>query len=187
MERHDMEPTGQHGDILSALDAFQRGWACPRGRTGTPVHLARQAANLLALKKDWEACSSLSEEAVRLLPYVCLPLQMDSTRQETLSEFQGLAAEAAAAALESGKEAYHALNILESGISMTNGIASDVDAFASMEGLTCSEMWDFATERDRLDTLVSYLSFPAPKYATQLWEAHIAKDHDIRRKLETLL
>lgn len=55
-----------------------------------------------------------------------------------LAKYQGLAAEAA---LEAGKKAYHALDLLESGRSVTNGLMFDLDAFTSND-VSCPEIWD---------------------------------------------
>lgn len=187
MKRHATETAREHDDMERSLSAFQRGWACPRGRTETRIHLARRAANILALKKDWKACSALLEEAVGLLHFVSLPLQMESTRQDISSQFQGLAADAAAAALESGRDPYHALNILESGTSMAKGLEYDLDVFSRFTDVQIPEVWDFGVKKDELDTLVRHASFPSPPNTTRLAETHIAKQIAILEDLQDLI
>lgn len=112
---------------------------------------------------------------------------MESTRQDISSPFQGLAADASAAALESGKDPYHALNILESGTSIAKGLEYDLDAFSRLEILQTPEIWDFGVKKDELDTLVSHASFPHPAHAARLVETHTAKEIGIRKELQDLI
>ncbi|KAL8366064.1 hypothetical protein RB595_004714 [Gaeumannomyces hyphopodioides] len=173
-KRHDT-PGGSGSDaddLDSALAAAIAGWnSGPAARTATRIVLARAAASVLATKPapDWPAASALLEQAVGLLPHVVLPTQCDATRQHWLTRFQGLGAEAAAAALAARKAPYVALNLLESGRSMTNGLMFDLDAFVEEK---CPEMWEYGLRRDGLDQLVGCLAFPAEG---RLWQAQTEK------------
>lgn len=183
-KRYDWQRGGEPKDMEDALLAFQEGWSSLGARTETRVLLAHRAASILAMKGDWPACNSLLKEAVELLHLVVLPSQSDSARQQILAKFQGLAAEAAAVALEAGEDAYKALNLLESGRSITNGLLFDIDAFSDVN---CPELWDYASKRDSLDSFLGCLSFPATAAGRRLWERQLANEEVIRSELQLLI
>ncbi|RYP07232.1 hypothetical protein DL765_009222 [Monosporascus sp. GIB2] len=185
--RYDLPKGGEPKDFDGALQAFREGWDCPSARTETRVLLARKAASILAAKSNWPECSRLLAGAVELLHFVPLPSQSDMTRQQMLSKFQGLAAEAAAAALETG-DVYQALSLLESGRSVTKGFMLDIDAFdsASHGEKTCPELWDYGPRRDSLDSFVGCLSFPATTTTRRLWESQVDKEQASYREVQSL-
>ncbi|KAK3384087.1 hypothetical protein B0T24DRAFT_588683 [Lasiosphaeria ovina] len=153
-------------------------------RAETRVLLAHQTASLLAIKDDWTACSSLLEEAVELLHFVVLPSQSDSVRARMLGRFQGIAAEAAAAALQAGKGPYHALNLYESGRSVTNDLLSDLDSFVATY---CACLEEYADKRDVLDTLLGCCSFPATTTTRRRWKSQLVREQTVRHSLKSII
>jgi CHAT domain-containing protein len=183
-KRYDMPGGGDQMDLDDALNAASQGWACPLARTETRILVARSAASILAVKKDWAAASRYLEQAVELLHSVVLPTQSDSARQRMLAKFQGLASEAAAAAMEAKRDDYLALNLLESGRSVTNGFLFDIDAFIDVK---CPEMWQYAELRGVLDSLIGCLSFPASTATKSLWKSQATKVQTVLQDMQSLV
>jgi len=183
-KRHEMAEGGDEIDLNDALKAVRKGWACPLARTETRILVARSAAAILGGKKDWAAASRFLEQAVELLHSVVLPTQSDLARQRMLAKFQGLASEAAAGAIEAKRDDYLALNLLESGRSVTNGFLFDIDDFVEVQ---CPEMWEYAELRSGLDCLTGCLSFPASISTRSLWQSQATKVQTVLQNIQSLV
>lgn len=86
--------------------------------TGTPLNrviIAREIIVQFQSLQTWEESSSLLESALLLVPKISLPFLGREDLQHVLSKLNGLPSDAAAYALQAGKEASHGLQLLELG------------------------------------------------------------------------
>ncbi|XP_044716527.1 uncharacterized protein HRG_10059 [Hirsutella rhossiliensis] len=109
------ERTGSMDDLDRALSSYKDGWRCEVAPPSKRIHLAWKAASILTRRLNWDESSQLLEEAARLLPTVSPRSLQNADKQHMLSDFAGLSSMAAATALNAGKEAHHALELLELG------------------------------------------------------------------------
>jgi len=117
--------TNSPDDLEDAVSAYKKGWACHTSPPSVRAKAALEAAQILAGQKDWEGASSLLHGAVGLLPTVSPRTIKDTDKQDMLSDFAGLASMAAATSLHTGKDAYHALKLLELGRGVIAGLLMD--------------------------------------------------------------
>lgn len=92
--------------------------APPRHRINSALYAAQELAN----KKEWSEASRITEIAVNLLPKVAPRQLKQRDQQHTLGEFGSLAALAASTALKAGKDASHAVQLLEVGRGIVTGL-----------------------------------------------------------------
>ncbi|RYP81636.1 hypothetical protein DL770_005844 [Monosporascus sp. CRB-9-2] len=118
--------TGSLNDLNRTLTSYKEGWRCYTAPPSIRIGLARNAAGILASQANWEESSSLLQEAVNLLPTVSPRLLKHTDKQHMLADFAGLASMAAATALNSGKEAYYALRLLELGRGVIAGLLMEM-------------------------------------------------------------
>ena len=116
------ERTGSMDDLNRQLSSYREGWSCRTAPPSTRIHLARRAATILTLQSNWEESSVLLQDAVKLLPSVSPRLLQHTDKQHMLADFAGLASMAAATALNAGREAHLALELLELGRGVIAGL-----------------------------------------------------------------
>ena len=109
-------------DLNASLDAFQKGWYCENATPSVRVRLARQAADIIASVENWEEALLFLDGGVRLLSILSARSLRHSDKQRVLSDYSGLASLAASVALSAGKEAFHALELLETGRSLISSL-----------------------------------------------------------------
>ncbi|KAI1303461.1 CHAT domain-containing protein [Xylaria venustula] len=99
-------------EVAESLDAP------PSDRIGS----AMLAARILINHKKWTDISRITDIAVNLLPAVAPQQLRQGDQQHIIGQFAGLAALAASAALEVGKDACHAVQLLELGRGIITGL-----------------------------------------------------------------
>jgi len=114
------------------LSSYEEGWHCLTAPPSVRISLARKAAQIRALEHDWEGSSHLLQQAVETLPDVSPRWLKHTDKQDMLADFADLASAAAATALNAGKSAYNALQLLELGCSI----------IASLVIKTCGDISD---------------------------------------------
>ncbi|RYP40255.1 hypothetical protein DL767_001798 [Monosporascus sp. MG133] len=120
------ERTGSMDDFNRALTSYKKGWRCHTAPPSMRIRLAQLAASILTEQANWEESSLLLQEAVNLLPIISPRSLKHTDKQHMLADFAGLASMAAATALNSGKEAYHALQLLELGRGVIAGLLMEM-------------------------------------------------------------
>ncbi|RYP49514.1 hypothetical protein DL768_004780 [Monosporascus sp. mg162] len=114
--------TGAQSDSERALSLWVKATESPNAAPRMRISLASSAAEILADNKNWAEASRITEIAVNLLPTVAPHQLKQQDQQHILGEFAGLTALAASAALEAGKEASHAVQLLELGRAVIAGL-----------------------------------------------------------------
>lgn len=101
-------------------------WNCLESPPLVRILAAWSAVRLFPSFAPWEKSSSILEDAVRLMPNISLVTTLERDDQERiLAQLYVLSADAAAAALEAGKGAAHALVLLELGRGILSGFVMD--------------------------------------------------------------
>ncbi|KAM0688741.1 hypothetical protein Q7P36_010816 [Cladosporium allicinum] len=147
--RHTNAPT----DLELSVSSFRQGWECRHAQPSLRIKLARMVARHLAMQSDWEQATSLLDEAVHLLPQVSLRSLQHTDKQHMLADFAGLASMAAAAALNAGKKACDALELLELGRGVIAGLLLEIRTDVSeLEQQHYDLAKEFMILRDELDS-----------------------------------
>ncbi|KZM23242.1 hypothetical protein ST47_g5617 [Ascochyta rabiei] len=113
-------------DQNQALSCFEDGWACNSASPKDRISLARRAARIYASRGDWTNSSKFLASAMVLLPLVSPRMLEQDEKQHMISQFNGLASSAAAAALNAGKSGLEALELLEQGRCVISGLLLDM-------------------------------------------------------------
>ena len=147
------ERTGSIEDFYRRLSCFEKGWACRASPPSIRITSARHAAIIFSSQLMFEDASSLLEGAVKLLPIVSPQALANNDKQYILGQFSGLASMAAALALEVGKDAYQALELLELGRCIITGLLLEIRIDISdlqQQHPTLAE--EFISFRNKLDS-----------------------------------
>jgi hypothetical protein len=140
-------------DLERSVSSFRQGWECRHAQPSLRIKLARMVARHLAIQSDWEQASSLLDEAVHLLPQVSLRSLQHTDKQHMLADFAGLASMATAAALNAGKKACDALELLELGRGVIAGLLLEMRTDVSeLEQQHYDLAKEFMILRDELDS-----------------------------------
>jgi methyl coenzyme M reductase subunit C-like uncharacterized protein (methanogenesis marker protein 7) len=182
------ERTGSIDDLNGALSSYKEGWRCHTAPPSIRIRLARQAANILSLQLNWEESSLLLQEAVNLLPAVSPRSLKHTDKQHMLADFAGLASIAAATALNAGKDAYHALRLLELGRGVIAGLLMEMrgdisDLKQQHSGLAN----EFTSLRDELDVPVDRTTSPISTDNTPSWESQAKRRREADQKFNELI
>ncbi|KAI1118248.1 CHAT domain-containing protein [Nemania sp. NC0429] len=119
--------TNQRQDLAQSISCFEEGWNCDKSPPSMRVQLAQRVARFYAEESAWEKCSILLEGAIELIPMISPRSLQRGDQQHVIADFgSGLASFAAAAALNAGKEAHHALELLEHGRGIMSGLLLDM-------------------------------------------------------------
>jgi len=145
--------TNSTDDLNRALSSCKEGWNCHSAPPSTRIHLARITAAILADQLNWEESSTFLEDAVKLLPTISPRSLKHTDKQHMLADFAGIASMAAGTALNAGKEAHHALKLLELGrgviASLLLEMRTDVSELKQQHPELAKE---FVSLRDELDS-----------------------------------
>jgi len=140
-------------DLDLSVTSFKEAWSCRKAPPSDRIRAARNAALILTLLQNWSGSSQLLQDAVKLLPLVSPRTLEHTDKQHMLGEFSGLASKAAAATLNAGKEAIHALELLELGRGVVSGllleVRTDISALKEQHRHLAEE---FERLRDELDS-----------------------------------
>ncbi|KAH8747717.1 CHAT domain-containing protein [Diaporthe sp. PMI_573] len=139
--------TGSMDDLNRRLSSYKEGWSCRAAPPSVRIGLARSAARILADQLNWRESSQLLQDAVELLPTVS-----PRSLQHMLADFAGLASMAAATALNTGRDAYHALQLLELGRGVIAGLLMEMRGdISDLKQQHPSLADEFTSLRDELD------------------------------------
>ncbi|KAH7080815.1 hypothetical protein FB567DRAFT_551610 [Paraphoma chrysanthemicola] len=142
----------QHLD--EALLYFSQAVACKDSPPAKRAESFRHAINILAGLGRWEeACGIL--ETLMDPPQHVIPRQLkNSDKQHQLSAFSSLTCFAAAFSLQAGKDAFHALQLLEAGWALTGASTSELRSdISELEDLHPDIADGFEKLREQLDSL----------------------------------
>ncbi|RYP43130.1 hypothetical protein DL770_011836 [Monosporascus sp. CRB-9-2] len=174
------ERTGSMDDFNRTLTSYKMGWRCYSAPPSIRIRLARNAAGILASQANWEESSLLLQDAVNLLPTVSPRLLKHTDKQHMLADFAGLASMAAATALNSGKEAYRALQLLELGRGIIAGLLMEMRSnISDLQQQHPNLADEFTSLRDELDKPTDK-TFPISTDDTLSWESQAKR----RRKAD---
>jgi hypothetical protein len=113
-------------DLDRALSCYKQGWNCQTSPPQHRISAAEHASVILASRSKGPEVSDFMEGAVRLLPILSPRLLDNSDKQAVLKRYTGLASMAAAIALNAGKDAHNALELLELGRSIIAGLLMEM-------------------------------------------------------------
>ncbi|KJZ72809.1 hypothetical protein HIM_07753 [Hirsutella minnesotensis 3608] len=171
--------TGSMDDLDRALSSYKKGWHCEVAPPSWRIHLAREAARILTRRLNWDESSQLLEEAVKLLPTVSPRSLQNADKQHMLSDFAGLASMAAATALNAGREANHALRLLELGRGVIAGFLLEMRTDVSdLEQQHPGLATEFKSLRDVLDSPADRTMLPTSR------ESPLSQESQLKRRRE---
>ncbi|KAB8267922.1 hypothetical protein BDV30DRAFT_231161 [Aspergillus minisclerotigenes] len=156
---------GSIDDLDTAVD-----WSCASAPPTERLKAARSALHFLVEAKKWEEASILSRDMVELLLVVNPRSLQDTDKQYLIGQFFGIPAVAAATALHSGKDPYHALQLLELGRNIIVGLVLEMRSDIS----ELQEQYpDLATEFRALQGILDAPSVPytQPLQDASAWES----------------
>ena len=117
------------------------------------ISLGRQAGRLFALQLDWAVSSTFLRDSVQLLPAISPRSLRHTDKQDMLSQFAGIASDAAAASLNAGNDAYNALELIELGRGIIAGLLLEMRTDISALEEQHAELAErFSSLRDELDS-----------------------------------
>jgi tetratricopeptide (TPR) repeat protein len=182
------QQTGSMDDLNCALSAYKDGWNCRSAAPSIRISLAKYAASILASRSNWDESSQLLREAVDLLPAVSPRSLKHTDKQEMLAAFAGLASMAAAAALNAGKTAHHALQLLELGRAIIAGLLIEMRGDISDLKQQHPDLADtFVSLRDELDSPVDRTITLSSTDHTLSWESQASRRRDADQKFSETL
>ncbi|KAF3316707.1 hypothetical protein TWF173_001371 [Orbilia oligospora] len=114
--------TQDSNDFQEALYYFQEVVRLPNTTSHCRIESAAAATQMLASNKMWSEASQMIEVAVELLPLSVSRELKHRDQQHNLKKYAGLSSEAASIALNGGKDAYHAVKLLELGRGVMTGL-----------------------------------------------------------------
>ncbi|KAM5345797.1 hypothetical protein ACJ41O_011658 [Fusarium nematophilum] len=152
VKRHRQTPSDD--DFNNCLSLCRDAWECPSSRPFIRILAAWRAALLLAANTAWIEAAALLQGAVNLLPLVSPRYLQDSDKQDMISSFSGLAADACAVTLNAGDDnGEQALETLELGRGVVNGLLLEMRTDASdLEAEHPDLAEEFRLCRDALDS-----------------------------------
>ncbi|KAK5651862.1 hypothetical protein OQA88_11631 [Cercophora sp. LCS_1] len=175
-------------DFQHFLSSFEEAWSCHFSPPSLRIQLARRAAGVLASLQRWDESSNLLQQAVELLPKLSSRSLTNTDKQRSLAEFAGLASDAAATALNAGKEASHALQLLELGRGIVAGLLMDMRGDVSgLKQKHPSLAEQFTALRDELDSPMGLPTPASPGHETSLWRLQLSRRQEADRKFSELI
>ncbi|KAL8369387.1 hypothetical protein RB599_010631 [Gaeumannomyces hyphopodioides] len=182
------ERTGSMDDLDRQLSSYREGWSCRTAPPSTRIRLARHAAGILISQPNWGEASLLLQEAVNLLPTVSPRSLKHTDKQHMLADFAGLASMAAATSLNAGKEADHALQLLELGRGVIAGLLMDMRGdISDLEQKHPILADEFVSLRDELDSPVDSPTVPSSGDNTSSWESQAKRRREADQKFSELI
>jgi tetratricopeptide (TPR) repeat protein len=147
------EHTGAEEDNNESLLAFKKGWNSRTSPPSVRIRSAREAAAIFSSRSQWDESSALIEQSVKLLPSVSPRYLRHTDQQHMLADFAGLASSAAATALNVGKDASYALELLELGRGVIASMLLEMRTdLSDLERQFPKLATEFVSLRDELDS-----------------------------------
>ncbi|KAK6524473.1 hypothetical protein TWF281_011381 [Arthrobotrys megalospora] len=116
------DSTGTPSDFKRAIDCLVEITELTRLPAAVRIGAARDALTRLVRRSMWAEASRVAEVAVNLLPSTGLRQLNQRDQQRLLREYPGLAGLATSVTLDAGKDAYHAVRLLELGRGVIAGL-----------------------------------------------------------------
>ncbi|KAK6524179.1 hypothetical protein TWF694_005839 [Orbilia ellipsospora] len=141
-------------DLDRILFASKDGWHCEASPPSERIKHAEQVANILVVRSppEWEEASCFMEKAIKLLPIASSRMLKHGDKQLMLANFSGLASKAAVFSLNSGKDAYNVLRLLELGLGVIANLLMEMRGDISELRERHPDLADeFVSLRDTLD------------------------------------
>ena len=180
--------TGSIDDLDRRLSYYKEGWQCSTAPPSIRIHLAMVVAHVLASQLNWEESSLLLQEAINLLPAMSLRWLKHTDKQQMIADCNGLALSAAATALNAGKDAYLALQLLELGRGVIAGLLIEIRGdISNLKQHHPSLAGEFISLRDELDSPVDILTSLGPSDDMSSWESQTKRRCEADRKFTDLI
>jgi tetratricopeptide (TPR) repeat protein len=180
--------TNAPADLDTARSFYEEGWDCIPARPSDRIKSAWDAAQVLAIQLHWDQASLLLQKAVNLLPNVSPRRLKHTDKQHMLVKFAGLASMAAATALNAGKDAFSALQLLELGrgiiASSLMEMRGDISDLKQHHPSLADELTSL---RDELDLPLEMVPLLASTGETPLWELQVKRRREVDQKFGDLL
>ncbi|KAH7165232.1 CHAT domain-containing protein [Dactylonectria macrodidyma] len=182
------ERAGSMDDLTRSVSCFREGWNCPGTPTSIRIRLALSAAATYASQSNWEESSQLLEDAVELLPAVSPRSSSHNDKEHVLASFVGLASMAAAVALNAGKDAYHALKLLELGRGIIANLLMDMRGNVSdLKQMHPDLAEEFVSLRDELDSPAGSPTSSVPNNGASSLESQAKRRREADQKFSEVI
>jgi CHAT domain-containing protein len=163
------ERTENVHDCDSAVYHLKEAVEFPSAPPTERLDAALQLSSILERAEDWDRLSKITETAVNLLPLVNFRFISQNDQQHNLENYTGLASQAAAAALQVGKSASHAVQLLELGRGVIANLRLEMRSdLISLKELHPQIAKEFEELRDELDVAVGPGEFSMLKDLVQV-------------------
>jgi hypothetical protein len=180
--------TGSMGDQNRAFLSYKDGCSCHTASPSIRIPLAQAAASILASQQSWEESSQLLQEAINLLPTVSPRSLKHTDKQHLLADFAGLASTAAATALNAGKEAHYALQLLELGRGVIAGLLMDMRGdISDLKREHPGVASEFTSLRDELDSPANVPTSLSSGDGVSSWELQSKRRRKADKKFTELI
>ncbi|KAI0100967.1 CHAT domain-containing protein [Nemania sp. FL0031] len=178
--------TGSMDDLNCALSSYEAGWRCRTAPPSVRIRQAWAAANILASQQNWQESSQLLQEAVNFLSATSPRSLKHTDKQAMLADFAGLASIAAATALNSGKSAYDALQLLELGRGVIASSLIDMRGnISELKQKHPSLAAEFVSFRDELDLPTNSQTLNSSNVSS--WVSQAARRREADQKFSELI
>ncbi|KAF5700795.1 hypothetical protein FGLOB1_10587 [Fusarium globosum] len=182
------ERSGSLDDLTRSLSCFKEGWDCPGTPPSIRIRLALGAAETYASQSNWEESSQFLERAVELLPAVSPRSSAHNDKEHMLADFVGLASTAAAVALNAGRDAYHALKLLELGRGIITNLLMDMRGdISDLKQRHAGLADEFVSLRDELDSPADSPVTSAPSNGASSLESQAKRRREADQRFTELI
>ncbi|KAI0804900.1 CHAT domain-containing protein [Xylaria sp. FL0064] len=160
--------TGSMDDLNRQFSSYEEGWHC-------------------ASRSDWEGSSHLLQQAIETLPDISPRWLKDTDKQHMLVDFAGLASAATATALNAGKDAHNALQLLELGRGVITSLLIETRGnISNLKQKHPRLAKEFISLRDEIDSPGSDLSFSSSTNKVSSWESLSRRRREAVQELDEL-
>ncbi|KAK6523178.1 hypothetical protein TWF694_006073 [Orbilia ellipsospora] len=180
--------TSSMDDMNRMLLSYKEGYQCEAASPSIRLDLGQKAAHILASQGAWEASSSLLEETIKLLPLASPRSLKHTDKQSKLSKFAGLASMTAAVSLNAGRDAYHALRLLELSRGVIASLLMDMRGDISVLKEQHPDLAQkFISLRDALDSPVDTTISPTLIDKNSSWELKVKQRYEMDQEFNNLI
>ena len=175
-------------DLENCISFFEEGWNCQNAPPSVRIRLAQRAGCVFASLLLWKESSRLFEGAVKLLPTVSPRLLQHTDQQHVLAQSAEIASQAAATALNAGKEGGQVLQLLELSRAIMTGLLLDMRTDASdLERQHPELAQQFVLLRDELDSPPDTNPLPLTLDNSHAIEMRVQRRHEAEVRFHRLL
>lgn len=185
--RDSYSSTGAESNLKAATLYHREALEQSNSSTITRIEAGRQILRCCAITSDWQQAYEAADTTVRLIPTLTPQSLQNSDKQHMLGQVVGLASDAAAVALNAGKDPLSALNLLELG----RGVLG-----TSLEEMR-TDVLDlrrrYPTLAERFVNIRDELDFPVARTVSSdetrnlPWQTQVNRRYDANQKLEKLI